>query len=119
MDVFRAVDPTSELGRAFIQYSSKGQLVPDDITVALWSSQIDAMESAGRFSPEHDFLILERGQGVGGTWRERLNSDAREYWGSGLGNFGAIEAAPLPSHGHFHSLSLRLPPLAVLVLTPG
>jgi 1,4-alpha-glucan branching enzyme len=35
-----------------------------------------------------------------------------------MGNFGAIEAAPLPSHGHFHSLNLRLPPLGVLVLTP-
>jgi 1,4-alpha-glucan branching enzyme len=54
----------------------------------------------------------------GGIWRERLNSDAHEYWGGGIGNFGAIEAAPLPSHGHFHSLNLRLPPLGVLVLTP-
>jgi 1,4-alpha-glucan branching enzyme len=54
----------------------------------------------------------------GGLWRERLNSDAQEYWGSGIGNFGAIETAPLPSHGHFHSLNLRLPPLGVLVLTP-
>ncbi len=53
-----------------------------------------------------------------GTWRERLNSDAKDYWGGGIGNFGAIESAPLPSHGHYHSLSLRLPPLAVLVLTP-
>src|SRR5262249_21933518 len=54
----------------------------------------------------------------GGIWRERLNSDARDYWGSGMGNFGAIEAAPLPSPGPHPSLSLRLPPLAVLVLTP-
>jgi 1,4-alpha-glucan branching enzyme len=54
----------------------------------------------------------------GGTWRERLNSDAKDYWGSGIGNFGAIEAAPLPSHGHYYSLNLRLPPLGVLVLTP-
>jgi 1,4-alpha-glucan branching enzyme len=54
----------------------------------------------------------------GGLWRERLNSDAKEYWGGGVGNFGTIEAAPLPSHGQFHSLSLRLPPLAILVLTP-
>jgi 1,4-alpha-glucan branching enzyme len=54
----------------------------------------------------------------GGRWRERLNSDAKEYGGSGIGNFGSIEAAPLPAHGHYHSLSLRLPPLSVLVLTP-
>jgi 1,4-alpha-glucan branching enzyme len=55
----------------------------------------------------------------GGLWRERLNSDAREYGGSGIGNFGAVEAAPLPSHGRSHSLTLRLPPLATLYLTPA
>ncbi len=30
----------------------------------------------------------------GGRWRERLNSDARDYWGSGLGNFGATRGGP-------------------------
>jgi 1,4-alpha-glucan branching enzyme len=54
----------------------------------------------------------------GGRWRERLNSDARDYGGSGIGNFGYVEAAPLPSHGHGHSLYLRLPPLSLVVLTP-
>jgi 1,4-alpha-glucan branching enzyme len=52
----------------------------------------------------------------GGLWRERLNSDAREYGGSGQGNLGAVEAAPLAAHGHYHSLSLRLPPLGALFL---
>ena len=55
----------------------------------------------------------------GGQWRERLNSDAHDYGGSGVGNFGIVEAAPLPSHGRHHSLTLRLPPLAMLFLTPG
>ena len=55
----------------------------------------------------------------GGQWRERLNSDAREYGGGGIGNFGLVEAAPLPSHGRTHSLTLRLPPLATLILTPA
>jgi len=54
----------------------------------------------------------------GGFWRERLNSDAAEYGGSGVGNFGGVVAAPLPAHGRFHSLALRLPPLGVLFLTP-
>jgi 1,4-alpha-glucan branching enzyme len=53
----------------------------------------------------------------GGLWRERLNSDAREYGGSGQGNMGGVEAAPLPAHGRFHSLSLRLPPLGALFLS--
>jgi 1,4-alpha-glucan branching enzyme len=55
----------------------------------------------------------------GGKWNERLNSDAHHYGGSGIGNFGAVDAAPLPSHGRHHSLTLRLPPLATLFLTPG
>jgi 1,4-alpha-glucan branching enzyme len=54
----------------------------------------------------------------GGWWRERLNSDAADYGGSGIGNFGGLEASPLSSHGMTHSVALRLPPLAVLVLTP-
>jgi 1,4-alpha-glucan branching enzyme len=54
----------------------------------------------------------------GGCWRERLNSDAQDYGGSGMGNFGSVEAAPLGSHGRYYSLALRLPPLTVLVLTP-
>jgi 1,4-alpha-glucan branching enzyme len=54
----------------------------------------------------------------GGWWRERLNSDAAEYGGSGIGNFGGVEASPLSSHGMTHSLALRLPPLGAVVLTP-
>jgi 1,4-alpha-glucan branching enzyme len=55
----------------------------------------------------------------GGVWRERLNSDAHDYGGGGIGNFGSVEAAPLPSHGRHHSLTLRLPPLSTLFFTPG
>jgi 1,4-alpha-glucan branching enzyme len=54
----------------------------------------------------------------GGRWRERLNSDAADYGGSGQGNLGALKAETLDSHGHDYSLNVRLPPLAVVVLTP-
>ena len=49
-----------------------------------------------------------------GFWRELLNSDAREYGGSGQGNLGGIEAAPIPLHGRPYSLSITLPPLAAV-----
>lgn len=58
-DVFRAVDVRSDFGKAFLHYSSKGQLVPDDVTIGLWSHQIDTMEHSGRFKPECDFLVLD------------------------------------------------------------
>jgi 1,4-alpha-glucan branching enzyme len=50
----------------------------------------------------------------GGYWRELLNSDAREYAGSGMGNLGGVQAEEIPSHGRPFSLKLTLPPLAAL-----
>jgi 1,4-alpha-glucan branching enzyme len=54
----------------------------------------------------------------GGWWRECLNSDAPLYGGSGQGNLGGVEAAPLPAHARYHSLTLRLPPLSVMFFKP-
>jgi 1,4-alpha-glucan branching enzyme len=51
----------------------------------------------------------------GGHWREILNSDASEYWGSGGGNYGGVTAEPSPWHGRPYSLELYLPPLAALL----
>ena len=52
----------------------------------------------------------------GGFWREILNSDAKEYGGSGQGNMGGVEAAPISLHGRPFLLTLTLPPLAVVYL---
>jgi 1,4-alpha-glucan branching enzyme len=51
-----------------------------------------------------------------GLWKEILNSDGYEYGGSGLGNFGGIEAENVPMHGRKYSLRLILPPLATIYL---
>jgi 1,4-alpha-glucan branching enzyme len=63
--------------------------------------------------------VVREGYRVGapsaGFWREALNSDATEYGGSGVGNFGGAVATPEPAHGRPCSLRLTLPPLAVLV----
>jgi len=50
----------------------------------------------------------------GGFWQEVLNSNAGEYGGSGAGNFGGVEAAPIALHGRPYSLTITLPPLSVL-----
>ena len=50
----------------------------------------------------------------GGYWSEMLNSDAREYGGSGMGNLGGVNAEEIPIHGRPFSLKLTLPPLAAL-----
>jgi 1,4-alpha-glucan branching enzyme len=54
-----------------------------------------------------------------GFWKELLNSDAKEYGGSGQGNLGGVEAAPIPLHGRPYSLTITLPPLAVVFLKPS
>ena len=51
-----------------------------------------------------------------GRYRELLNSDATAYGGENVGNAGGIESDPWEHHGRPHSLSLTLPPLAVLYL---
>jgi 1,4-alpha-glucan branching enzyme len=47
-----------------------------------------------------------------GFWKELLNSDAKNYGGSGQGNFGGVQTAPVPYHGFEQSISLVLPPLS-------
>jgi 1,4-alpha-glucan branching enzyme len=55
----------------------------------------------------------------GGFWREILNSDAKEYGGTGMGNFGGLTADHHTFHGRRYSLNLTLPPLAILFLKYG
>ncbi|MDP2728596.1 MAG: 1,4-alpha-glucan branching protein GlgB, partial [Dehalococcoidia bacterium] len=50
----------------------------------------------------------------GGFWREVLNSDGKEYGGSGMGNAGGVDASPITVHARPYSLNLTLPPLGAL-----
>jgi adenylate kinase len=58
-DLFRALDKKSELGKIFVEYSSKGLLVPDDFTVRLWNDHMNRMVAAGKFNPQTDTLVLD------------------------------------------------------------
>jgi 1,4-alpha-glucan branching enzyme len=66
--------------------------------------------------PRHNYIVGVPG---GGRWLELLNSDARDYGGSGSGNLGGLEAAPVGAHGRSHSLTLTVPPLAISVFKPA
>jgi 1,4-alpha-glucan branching enzyme len=66
--------------------------------------------------PRHNYRV---GAPKGGFWREILNSDSTNYGGSGQGNMGGLEAAPLPFHGQPYSLNLTLPPLGLVYLKRG
>lgn len=58
-DVFRNIQIDTELGRIFLEYSSRGELVPDEPTIRLWRENIHAQKESGRFVPERDTLILD------------------------------------------------------------
>jgi len=58
-DVFRSLDTRTALGQKFVEYSSRGELVPDDVTVQLWRANIKQRVDGHIFKPEIDFLVLD------------------------------------------------------------
>jgi 1,4-alpha-glucan branching enzyme len=56
------------------------------------------------------------GSPFGGKWKEILNTDAGQFGGSGMGNYGGVHTVPIPLHGRLHSLTLTLPPLGAVFL---
>jgi 1,4-alpha-glucan branching enzyme len=63
--------------------------------------------------PRHNHRL---GVNFPGSYREIVNTDAKEYGGSGQGNLGGIEATPVPHHGRPYSLNVTLPPLGAVFL---
>jgi len=58
-DVFRSLRPETPLGKKFLEFSSRGQLVPDEATIELWQQCINSSTQAGRFHPDTDTLVLD------------------------------------------------------------
>src|SRR6202795_4456422 len=58
-DVFRSMDTRTKIGQAFIYYSSRGELVPDEISIELWKESIISAVDGHRFKPELDILLLD------------------------------------------------------------
>ena len=65
--------------------------------------------------PRHDYRA---GVPVGGPWRELLNSDASVYGGSGVGNFGRVDAVPVPMGARAWSVTVSVPPLGLVAFAP-
>lgn len=58
-DIFRSLDLNSEAGRIAWQYSSRGELVPDEFTINVWNQYIRGMELINQFHPEAELLVLD------------------------------------------------------------
>lgn len=57
--IFRKTDPDSEDGHLVREYSSRGELVPDEVTIRIWKNWIDAMRSIGHFLHRKQLLLLD------------------------------------------------------------
>ncbi|MEO5919902.1 MAG: 1,4-alpha-glucan branching protein GlgB, partial [Pseudolysinimonas sp.] len=90
---------------------------PENNVVAFlrWSAGGDALACIVNFggNPVGPYRV---GLPYAGTWSEIVNSDAEEFGGSGVGNFGAVRATDEPWQGRPASVELTLPPLAALWL---
>ncbi|SDB16034.1 1,4-alpha-glucan branching protein GlgB [Belnapia rosea] len=64
--------------------------------------------------PRHGYRV---GVPANGVWHEVVNTDGAAYGGTNSGNGGSVQAEMVACHGFDQSLSLFLPPLAVIVLT--
>ena len=58
-DVFRSLDTRTALGQQFVKYSSRGELVPDELTIELWKAQIDNLAATHLYKPDIDTLVLD------------------------------------------------------------
>ena len=53
-----------------------------------------------------------------GRWVEAINTDSTYYGGTDTGNYGGIEAEPIPWHNQAFSAEITLPPLGAIWLVP-
>ncbi|HUB86736.1 MAG TPA: nucleoside monophosphate kinase [Verrucomicrobiae bacterium] len=58
-EVFRSLSPETPLGKVFVEYSSRGRLVPDEQTIELWQTYAHGLTASGRFHPKTDTLVLD------------------------------------------------------------
>ena len=95
----------SDAEKSIVSYLRRGYAVDDVALVVCNCTPV----------PRYNYRV---GVPFGGFWEEALNSDAVEYGGSGVGNFGGVSSERVSAHGRQCSLSLTLPPLGVVILAP-
>jgi adenylate kinase len=58
-DMFRGLDPESDLGKEIRGIMASGELVPDELTVKLWRDHAGRLVASGAFDPETGVLLLD------------------------------------------------------------
>jgi 1,4-alpha-glucan branching enzyme len=96
---------TGDYRNSVLSFIRKGRF-HDDLVMAVLN-----------FTPQTHFNY-DIGVPLAGIWKEILNSDAAKYGGSGKGNPDPVTASNQGKHGRPYSLTLTVPPLAVIFLKP-
>jgi adenylate kinase len=58
-DIFRGLDKTSAIGQEFLSYSTKGLLVPDELTLRVWKQHVEGQVAAGTLDAAYHVLLLD------------------------------------------------------------
>jgi adenylate kinase len=58
-DIFRGIDPDSKAGKVYHSYASKGNLVPDEVTIEVWDQYVQGQIATNRYFPKKQFLLLD------------------------------------------------------------
>ncbi|GHV12300.1 adenylate kinase [Fibrobacterales bacterium] len=58
-DIFRGLSPASENGKLFASYAGAGKLVPDEVTVKIFSRFVGGLIDTNKFAPEKDSFLLD------------------------------------------------------------
>jgi adenylate kinase len=58
-EIFRGLLPSSPAGEIFHRYAAQGNLVPDEITVAIWKYYLEGLIATNRYFPEKQLLLLD------------------------------------------------------------
>jgi adenylate kinase len=58
-DIFRGLNPESDIGEEFLSYSTKGKLVPDELTVRVFRYHVEEKIKACEISLDYHTLILD------------------------------------------------------------
>jgi len=87
---------------SILVYARKGYDAKDDLVVVLNMTPVI----------RHDFRV---GVTARGDWKEIFNSDAKNFWGSGVGNTDAVKSELVNWHGRENSIKITIPPLGAAV----
>jgi adenylate kinase len=58
-DVFRSLAIGSTEGKEVYRYISKGQLVPDELTMTIWRKSLEGQIGVSAYKPYEDLLVLD------------------------------------------------------------